>query len=107
MRGATWIGASQRHIASQRQIGARKTVSRWARTGSHSERLQPNPLRPGRARPDCSRPWRFFMLKVKRLIAGSCVAAMASVGVGIAAAPAHAAPVVTGGLVNVTIVDVL
>jgi hypothetical protein len=47
------------------------------------------------------------VFSVKRVLAGSSVAAMLCVGGGMAAAPANAAPVVTGGLVNVTITDVL
>ena len=47
------------------------------------------------------------MFSVKKMVAGSCFAAIASVGIGLAAMPAEAQPVVTGGLVNVTITDVL
>jgi hypothetical protein len=47
------------------------------------------------------------MFSVKKIVAGSCLAAVTSVGMGLAALPAQSAPVVTGGLVNVTITDVL
>jgi hypothetical protein len=43
---------------------------------------------------------------VKKSIAATCAAAAIAVS-GAACVPAQAAPVVTGGLVNITIVDVL
>lgn len=46
------------------------------------------------------------MMSIKKMVAGSCVAAAMSVGVGAAAVPAQASPVVSGGLVNITITDV-
>jgi hypothetical protein len=47
------------------------------------------------------------MPSIKKFVAGSLMAATLSVGAGAAAMPASAAPVITGGLVNVTITDVL
>jgi hypothetical protein len=48
------------------------------------------------------------MLKLKKLILAGCMATGLSVGGGLAALPAASAqPVVTGGLVNITITDVL
>ena len=47
------------------------------------------------------------MPSIKKFVAGSLMAATLSVGAGVAAMPANAAPVVTGGLVNVTLTDIL
>jgi CBS-domain-containing membrane protein len=49
-------------------------------------------------------PRRNTMKKTRRLIASLCATGLLTFGV---AAPASAQPVVTGGLINITLVDVL
>lgn len=44
---------------------------------------------------------------MKRILAASATTAIALTGSTLVATPAHAAPLVTGGLVNVTVTDVL